>query len=939
MATNIEITFSSLPAVDTVLSITDSYTGLTYLETFKASRTALGECAIGSFVSETAQNYQNAFNNDYNASLLYTTQLIVFPIAKLIITAVNPNSQFSIASNTTSGAVTTSIDNVTPPTVFDFTEILVNPASVGTICDDVEFSVETNEQSDNILFPINQAVSTNPFVFEYPRIGNITIEMEKDGSTILQKYRIPKLLSSYIDIQIVNTPNNASVTAVRLSPLTDNETPSAIFPLTFEYGLICIMSNIVVDGDFPVSSELITNNDFTDGLTNWTAGGGGSISVTNSQLKIIADNDFSFYARHTGINFTQGKTYKITIDIANGTNTSRSWVTIFGEGNFVDLQPPTQGVYVAYHTITGTTGNKFIDIYNRNDDGVNDTLIVNSISIKETNPNDEWDVTIGDTLIADGFVEFPTSTNSFLIQPNIVDLNVKTYRLQYEVLSTNGNNFRMAGGNSAFGSVTLDSATIGKKEIILTSNGSAQSLQFQNNNFIGTFSNIKLQQYDEEQPYQNSNSWSGIPIGDYCLAVKDNLGCEITIPFTIDAFTPNLVDYDAVLEVSKVNSLQFKENEAWANCGIRKNITNTLSYEEDVKINNRSYKQLFQQCDTIRTQIKSNYTTNEAKLVNCNGVETTITVTKATENLNITDVRDGTIFIKFGNQIAVQFLAGNTYDPVTLVQNGSYNLNGDLMEWINIGDYINIEGAGWCYITTILPPSQVSEAYTVVTTTLNNGLFTDLDVVKITSVYNAVDYDRYEFDIDMNALSGDYYVKLNMSDSAFGNKEYISEWFNVATEQQCHHLIDYYNTKNNEINYATGITFRLRIPYIKNLKWQPEIDENEIYVTDTRTVLLESRIREAYEITFMPLPTAMAQKLVLALSHDKLQIDGLNYIKNDEPEIEPYGTTNLYSVKCTIVRSDYVFDNTGGTTAGEVILGAGQTFEIDGNASGLLYIN
>jgi hypothetical protein len=939
MATNIEITFSSLTAVDTVLSITDSYTGLSYSETFKASRTTIGECAIGSFVSETAQNYQNAFNNDYNASLLYTTQLIVFPIAKLIITAVNPNTQFSIASNTTSGAVTTSIDNVTPPTVFDFTEILVNPASVGTICDDVEFSVETNEQSDNILFPINQAVSTNPFVFEYPRLGNITIEMEKDGSTILQKYRIPKLLSSYIDIQIVNTPNNASVTAVRLSPLTDNETPSAIFPLTFEYGLICIMSNIVVDGDFPVSSELITNNDFTDGLTNWTAGGGGSISVSNSQLKIIADNDFSFYARHTGINFTQGKTYKITIDIANGTNTSRSWVTIFGEGNFVDLQPPTQGVYVGYHTITGTTGNKFIDIYNRNDDGVNDTLIVNSISIKETNPNDEWDVTIGDTLIADGFVEFPTSTSSFLIQPNIVDLNVKTYRLQYEVLSTNGNNFRMAGGNSAFGSVTLDSATIGKKEIILTSNGSAQSLQFQNNNFIGTFSNIKLQQYDEEQPYQNSNSWSGIPIGDYCLAVKDNLGCEITIPFTIDAFTPNLVDYDAVLEVSKVNSLQFKENEAWANCGIRKNITNTLSYEEDVKINNRSYKQLFQQCDTIRTQIKSNYTTNEAKLVNCNGVETTITITKATENLNITDVRDGTIFIKFGNQISVQFLAGNTYDPITLAQNGSYNLNGDLMQWINIGDYINIEGAGWCYITTILPPSQVSDAYTVVTTTLNNGLFTDLDVVKITSVYNAVDYDRYEFDIDMNALNGDYYVKLNISDSTFGNKEYISEWFNVATEQECHHLIDYYNTKNNEINYATGITFRLRIPYIKNLKWQPAIDENEIYVTDTRTVLLESRIRETYEMTFMPLPTAMAQKLVLALSHDKLQIDGLNYIKNDEPEVEPYGTTNLYSVKCTIVRSDYVFDNTGGTTAGEVILGAGQTFEIDGNASGLLYIN
>ncbi len=830
MATNIEITFSSLPAVDTVLSITDSYTGLTYLETFKASRTTIGECAIGSFVSETAQNYQNAFNNDYNASLLYTTQLIVFPIAKLIITAVNPNSQFSIASNTTSGAVTTSIDNVTPPTVFDFTEILVNPASVGTICDDVEFSVETNEQSDNILFPINQAVSTNPFVFEYPRIGNITIEMEKDGSTILQKYRIPKLLSSYIDIQIVNTPNNASVTAVRLSPLTDNETPSAIFPLTFQYAI------------FGLGSNFVTNGDFENGTTDWqnpsyVGNNSATLSIDNNALKVEKNANLDW--RTSFVNqpiaaFTNGKTYKITYSLKDG-NTSGA------------------------------------DVYIR----TSFDRSANTVNIKSL--TNDW-------------VEYT----------------------DYYVADSNANDI-------SFGVLAWQNTGSGQYYFI---------------------DNVSVQEVDVElYPYQNSNSWSGIPVGEYSLGVKDNLGCEIFIPFTIDGFTPNLVDYDAVLEVSKVNSLQFKENEAWANCGIRKNITNTLSYEEDVKINNRSYKQLFQQCDTIRTQIKSNYTTNEAKLVNCNGVETTITITKATENLNITDVRDGTIFIKFGNQIAVQFLAGNTYDPVTLVQNGSYNLNGDLMEWINIGDYINIEGAGWCYITTILPPSQVSEAYTVVTTTLNNGLFTDLDVVKITSVYNAVDYDRYEFDIDMNALSGDYYVKLNMSDSAFGNKEYISEWFNVATEQQCHHLIDYYNTKNNEINYATGITFRLRIPYIKNLKWQPEIDENEIYVTDTRTVLLESRIREAYEITFMPLPTAMAQKLVLALSHDKLQIDGLNYIKNDEPEIEPYGTTNLYSVKCTIVRSDYVFDNTGGTTAGEVILGAGQTFEIDGNASGLLYIN
>ncbi len=70
--------------------------------------------------------------------------------------------------------------------------------------------------------------------------------------------------------------------------------------------------------------------------------------------------------------------------------------------------------------------------------------------------------------------------------------------MQYEVLSTNGNNFRLAGGNSAFDTLALDSATIGKKEIILTSNGTRPSFQIQNNTFIGTFSNIKLQEVLED---------------------------------------------------------------------------------------------------------------------------------------------------------------------------------------------------------------------------------------------------------------------------------------------------------------------------------------------------------------------------------------------------------------------------------------------------------
>jgi len=99
---------------------------------------------------------------------------------------------------------------------------------------------------------------------------------------------------------------------------------------------------------------------------------------------------------------------------------------------------------------------------------------------------------IGTTEISNGVASFPNSTNSFLIQSNVFDLSVKTYKLQYKVVTTNGNNFRLAGGNSAFDSLNLDSATIGFKTVYITSNGTKQNLQFNNNTFIGSIDNVSV---------------------------------------------------------------------------------------------------------------------------------------------------------------------------------------------------------------------------------------------------------------------------------------------------------------------------------------------------------------------------------------------------------------------------------------------------------------
>ena len=122
--------------------------------------------------------------------------------------------------------------------------------------------------------------------------------------------------------------------------------------------------------------------------------------------------------------------------------------------------------------------------------------------------NTDW-FFIGDTIIQNGVAEFPTSTNSFLIQSNVVALSVKTYKLQYEVITTNGNNLRLIGGSSAFGAVALDSATIGVKTIYIVSNGTNVNLQFNNDNFIGSIDNVSLKEYlgQEVVPNSGCGSW------------------------------------------------------------------------------------------------------------------------------------------------------------------------------------------------------------------------------------------------------------------------------------------------------------------------------------------------------------------------------------------------------------------------------------------------
>ena len=104
-----------------------------------------------------------------------------------------------------------------------------------------------------------------------------------------------------------------------------------------------------------------------------------------------------------------------------------------------------------------------------------------------------WDLT-GTATISDGTGNFSNADGSFIIQDNVVSASVKVYKLEYEVVESNNGNLRLSGGASAFGTVALNSS-IGVHSIFLTSNGSQDNLQFNNqSSFIGKIDNVSVKQ-------------------------------------------------------------------------------------------------------------------------------------------------------------------------------------------------------------------------------------------------------------------------------------------------------------------------------------------------------------------------------------------------------------------------------------------------------------
>lgn len=378
------------------------------------------------------------------------------------------------------------------------------------------------------------------------------------------------------------------------------------------------------------------------------------------------------------------------------------------------------------------------------------------------------------------------------------------------------------------------------------------------------------------------------------------------------------------LTISKANSLRFAKRVDLNT--ILPNDENTLSCEafaKDEKVRYMEY-QLFETGDIIPMQYSTNILSTTVKLIYDNQI-VNITPVKKSNNFNNVEKLDGKLYSDNNGKTYVYFTTGKTYD-VDGNEIGSHDYNGFLPRFAVKGNYISIHGK-WYFITDVVFVESLNADAIVI----NENISSTSSVI-ITSVYNLLNYEVFEFNIDTTTLEG-----KNCRVEIDGYETYLSEYFNVEEKQENTVEVIYWNESNTDVNYSYGIRHLLRLPVFRI----DGINEQDFETTksDTNIGLLSSVVYEGDEFTFEPNTKEIMRKIVLALSSEKVFINRVGYVKNTSIEVEgAIDDTNLYQIKPKMLKSGEVYSDYVEQTNKSIIIGdvlkisqdeIRQTFEVD----------
>jgi hypothetical protein len=416
--------------------------------------------------------------------------------------------------------------------------------------------------------------------------------------------------------------------------------------------------------------------------------------------------------------------------------------------------------------------------------------------------------------------------------------------------------------------------------------------------------------------YQTSNTFTGLSIGSHTFYIKDSIGCvqSFTIANNGTTNTNNVTKYN---HISESNSLRIVKSVDQQNCGNYKNIYNTLSCQENTQIANK-YIQLFQTCDTeIKTQMLSSYENIEVYTYDELGTQTQITPVKIVNNIGLEDKRDCTYY-SYNNRLAVIFTSGNIYNYGTTTIIDTYILNGTLPAYGIVGNWVETPYGTLQIVDIRLADNGERSLILNLNITLSGTI-----AGTIQTIYNRENYNVWEFTIDMSNYENKKFIVAietfqTIPDILFPNEYFVSETIHVKQRHHRSKEVIWYNSKNTDIYYFSGIQMKNRINFLDvNTRLSDGSVENE--KTDSEVISIDATNYKSCELEILFLTTGMIDKILLALKHDNLIIENVPYKLTENPEINRNGKSNFYTLKAKLTEAGDVWNQ--GTANTQVVYG------------------
>jgi hypothetical protein len=346
-------------------------------------------------------------------------------------------------------------------------------------------------------------------------------------------------------------------------------------------------SELVQNGNFSeLGSELITpeaNRDFSSNTGYWTLETG--VTIGNGKLNFTeAANNRSFYKLNL---ITNGKTYKLEITISGYVE---GFIDSNNGNNFTF--PSSNGTHTVYfvggnpHLVLGANGTT--------------TLSIDNISVKQVDPNDRWTLSSGWSYGANKVIGSATNTFDNVAQNNL-SISGKQLKLTFDIVDYTSGTFRLFPTTRQDGLDERYSGN-GSYQVIYTS--TVDSLQLQQQNFVGGITNISLVEVQGDRPRLSYDITNGV--------VED---------------TPHLL-----LEPSSTNLLTFSEDfSGWT----KQNITDTANATTSPDGANNGTQ-------LTNTTTSSNYIYRQVTLSTSTAYSISVFVKKGTSNITRLDVWDTT---------------------------------------------------------------------------------------------------------------------------------------------------------------------------------------------------------------------------------------------------------------------------------------------------------